>query len=120
MFCVTPLHVPGTEQQCCSVCSTSRHHCRVAWLHRCTDCASALQATAPVGLAGLFRECDNDDLNLAGVLNVLDGVVDCPGRIVVMTSNHPDKARHLVTWSAHSACSLYQAAGMPHCSVCST
>jgi len=28
---------------------------------------------------------------LAGLLNVLDGVVDSPGRIVVMTTNHPDK-----------------------------
>merc|ERR1712176_607198 len=27
-----------------------------------------------------------DDLNLAGLLNVLDGVVDSPGRIVVMTT----------------------------------
>ena len=26
---------------------------------------------------------ESDDLNLAGVLNVLDGVVDCPNRIVV-------------------------------------
>ena len=25
------------------------------------------------------------------MLNVLDGVVDCPNRIVVMTSNHPEK-----------------------------
>ena len=32
-----------------------------------------------------------DGLNLAGVLNVLDGVVDSPGRIVIMTSNHPEK-----------------------------
>lgn len=32
-----------------------------------------------------------DELNLAGVLNVLDGVVDSPGRIVIMTSNHPEK-----------------------------
>merc|ERR1719382_1583367 len=32
-----------------------------------------------------------DDLNLAGLLNVLDGVVDSPGRIVVMTTNHPDR-----------------------------
>ena len=30
-------------------------------------------------------------LDLAGLLNVLDGVVDSPGRIVVMTSNHPEK-----------------------------
>lgn len=32
-----------------------------------------------------------DALNLQGVLNALDGVVDCPGRIVIMTSNHPEK-----------------------------
>ncbi|ETM53780.1 hypothetical protein L914_02779 [Phytophthora nicotianae] len=31
-----------------------------------------------------------DKLNLAGVLNVLDGVIDCPGRIVIMTTNHPE------------------------------
>jgi SpoVK/Ycf46/Vps4 family AAA+-type ATPase len=31
-----------------------------------------------------------DELNLAGILNVLDGVVDAPGRIVVMTTNHPE------------------------------
>jgi chaperone BCS1 len=33
----------------------------------------------------------NDKLNLSGLLNVLDGVIDCPGRIVVMTTNHPEK-----------------------------
>ena len=33
----------------------------------------------------------SDKLNLSGMLNVLDGVVDCPNRIVVMTSNHPEK-----------------------------
>ena len=27
----------------------------------------------------------------AGLLNVLDGVVDCPNRIVVLTTNHPEK-----------------------------
>lgn len=31
-----------------------------------------------------------DELNLAGVLNVLDGVIDTPGRMLVMTSNHPE------------------------------
>jgi len=29
-----------------------------------------------------------DALNLTGLLNVLDGVVDSPGRIVIMTTNH--------------------------------
>lgn len=33
----------------------------------------------------------NDELNLSGLLNVLDGVIDCPGRIVIMTTNHPEK-----------------------------
>jgi len=42
-----------------------------------------------------------DTLNLAGILNTLDGVVDTPGRLLVMTSNHPEKLdpaliRHLV------------------------
>lgn len=32
-----------------------------------------------------------DKLDLAGLLNCLDGVIDCPGRIVIMTSNHPEK-----------------------------
>lgn len=31
-----------------------------------------------------------DQLNLSGLLNVLDGVVDTPGRIVIMTTNHPE------------------------------
>ncbi|KAF1336104.1 Mitochondrial chaperone bcs1-b, partial [Globisporangium splendens] len=33
----------------------------------------------------------SDRLNLSGLLNVLDGVIDCPGRIVIMTTNHPEK-----------------------------
>ena len=32
----------------------------------------------------------DDALNLAGLLNALDGVVDSPNRIVVMTTNHPE------------------------------
>lgn len=37
--------------------------------------------SAPTGL---------DKLNLSGLLNVLDGVVETPGRMVIMTSNHPE------------------------------
>jgi chaperone BCS1 len=33
----------------------------------------------------------SDELNLSGLLNVLDGVVDTPGRILIMTTNHPEK-----------------------------
>mmetsp|Transcript_1760 Transcript_1760/g.4319 ORF Transcript_1760/g.4319 Transcript_1760/m.4319 type:complete len:680 (-) Transcript_1760:144-2183(-) len=32
----------------------------------------------------------SDELNLSGILNVLDGVVDTPNRMVIMTSNHPE------------------------------
>ena len=32
-----------------------------------------------------------DKLNLSGLLNILDGVIDCPGRIIIMTTNHPEK-----------------------------
>lgn len=33
---------------------------------------------------------NTDALNLSGLLNCLDGVVDSPGRLVVLTSNHPE------------------------------
>lgn len=32
-----------------------------------------------------------DQLTLSGILNVIDGVVDCPDRILIMTTNHPEK-----------------------------
>lgn len=31
-----------------------------------------------------------DELDLSGLLNVLDGILDTPGRIVIMTSNYPE------------------------------
>jgi len=31
-----------------------------------------------------------DHLNLTGILNVLDGVVDTPGRMLIITTNHPE------------------------------
>jgi ATP-dependent 26S proteasome regulatory subunit len=33
----------------------------------------------------------NQQLNLSTILNILDGVLEQPGRILVMTSNHPEK-----------------------------
>uniref|UniRef100_A0A0G4G760 AAA+ ATPase domain-containing protein n=1 Tax=Chromera velia CCMP2878 TaxID=1169474 RepID=A0A0G4G760_9ALVE len=42
-------------------------------------------------LLALLEEPEPDKLNLSGLLNVLDGVIDAPGRILVMTSNHPEK-----------------------------
>merc|ERR1719326_1657771 len=34
---------------------------------------------------------NKDKLNLSGLLNVLDGVVDTPERILIMTTNHPEQ-----------------------------
>jgi mitochondrial chaperone BCS1 len=48
-------------------------------------------ASMGMGIGGYKVEDKSDKLNLSGMLNVLDGVVDCPNRIVVMTSNHPEK-----------------------------
>lgn len=49
-----------------------------------------MQGAHPFALSSKWMD-SGDDLNLAGVLNVLDGVVDCPNRILVMTTNHPEK-----------------------------
>lgn len=38
----------------------------------------------------MFLDSGSDALNLAGLLNVLDGVVDTPGRLLVLSSNHPE------------------------------
>lgn len=37
------------------------------------------------------EEADDDALTLSVLLNVLDGVLETPGRIIVMTTNHVDK-----------------------------
>lgn len=38
-----------------------------------------------------FFLSDKDKLNLSGLLGVLDGIIDAPGRILIMTTNHPEK-----------------------------
>jgi ATP-dependent 26S proteasome regulatory subunit len=39
----------------------------------------------------LLSDRENDKLNLSCILNLLDGIVETPGRIVIMTSNYPEK-----------------------------
>ena len=41
-------------------------------------------------MGGWWERLNPDALSLSGLLNVLDGVVDTPGRIVIMTTNHPE------------------------------
>ncbi|ETP51756.1 hypothetical protein F442_03151 [Phytophthora nicotianae P10297] len=56
----------------------------------------AMEEDPEEGVGGLIGpmlkpKSSEDKLNLSGLLNVLDGVIDCPGRIVIMTTNHPEK-----------------------------
>jgi len=55
-----------------------------------SGCSSDAECPHPLFGPRSSYEAD-DKLNLAGLLNVLDGVVDSPGRIIVMTTNYPDK-----------------------------
>jgi hypothetical protein len=66
-------------------------------LHKTNDYTSPFDVGAPFPTVDREKssvktafDLEKDKLNLAGLLNVLDGVLDCPGRIVVMTSNHPE------------------------------
>ena len=57
------------------------------------DSFDSLDAKKPAFIGGhtftpLFG--NTDALNLSGLLNCLDGVVDSPGRLVILTSNHPE------------------------------
>ncbi|KAG2423696.1 hypothetical protein HXX76_015086 [Chlamydomonas incerta] len=52
---------------------------------------TAIGPSLPMAAFGKNLFKGDDELNLAGLLNVLDGVVDTPGRIIVMTTNHPEK-----------------------------
>ena len=37
------------------------------------------------------KDFDNNDNNLSNLLNILDGIQECPGRIIIMTTNKPEK-----------------------------
>jgi len=48
------------------------------------------KGTKSAGIGPSLFKPNPDALSLSGLLNVLDGVVDTPGRIVIMTTNHPE------------------------------
>jgi hypothetical protein len=52
-------------------------------------CSGKTTAGLDVMGPSLWSKAGMDQLNLTGILNVLDGVVDTPSRIVIMTTNHP-------------------------------
>jgi hypothetical protein len=59
-----------------------------------SDSGSSSDSSGPkkkgLGFGSSFFRPNPDQLSLSGLLNVLDGVVDTPGRIVIMTTNHPE------------------------------
>jgi ATPase family associated with various cellular activities (AAA) len=38
-----------------------------------------------------LKNLNNDSITLADILNIIDGVLETPGRILILTSNYPDK-----------------------------
>jgi len=46
--------------------------------------------TKAVAGPSLWTKPKKDELNLQGLLNVMDGIIDTPGRILIMTTNHPE------------------------------
>ncbi|KAG6585078.1 Arrestin domain-containing protein A [Phytophthora cinnamomi] len=56
----------------------------------------AMEEDPEDGVAGLIAPMLKpkgleDKLSLSELLNVLDGVIDCPDRIVIITTNHSEK-----------------------------
>jgi len=54
------------------------------------DLSDTKKVAGPLTTAAAYLKPDKDQLNLTGLLNVLDGVVDTPDRILIMTTNHPE------------------------------
>jgi SpoVK/Ycf46/Vps4 family AAA+-type ATPase len=54
------------------------------------DAKSTFKGAKDLVGPSLWSKPKKDELNLTGLLNVLDGVVDTPGRILIMTTNHPE------------------------------
>lgn len=90
---------PGTGKSklCLALCSHFRLNLAVVSLaHTKVDDSSlaGLLSEAPLGSAFLFEDIDRvighhgNDVTMAGLLSVLDGVVAQEGRIVFLTTNH--------------------------------
>lgn len=47
--------------------------------------ASAIKPGRPA-----VKKNDDDKLTLGGILEVIDGLIECPGRIIIMTTNHKE------------------------------
>ena len=52
--------------------------------------ASAIVGAQKGDTVTLMKD-DSDKLNLSCLLNLLDGIIETPGRIVIMTSNYPER-----------------------------
>ena len=50
-----------------------------------------LQTNAKPGQKSSFSSKNNDDITLSFILNMLDGIYENPGRIIILTSNYYDK-----------------------------
>jgi DNA polymerase III delta prime subunit len=52
--------------------------------------SEALPPPKPKSYSDMVSNDDDDELDLATLLNILDGTLETPGRILILTSNHPE------------------------------
>lgn len=52
--------------------------------------AEAKPPPKPKSYSDMVSNDDDDELDLATLLNILDGTLETPGRILILTSNHPE------------------------------
>jgi ATP-dependent 26S proteasome regulatory subunit len=55
------------------------------------DCADSVVVSRSSDIDQTIEKKDKNAVTLADLLNVLDGVVETPGRVMIFTTNHPER-----------------------------
>lgn len=56
-----------------------------------TDSKSSLKKFSKKKFPKYYKNCEENKITLSDILNVIDGIIETPGRLLIMTSNHYDK-----------------------------
>ena len=69
-------------------CNVRYKHSQVIYVFEDIDCQDAVILRKNEKKDKDKNDKGNDSLNLSGILNAIDGSIDCQNRIIIMTSNH--------------------------------
>lgn len=90
-------HKPATAAAATVAATTTTSSDDEAVMVNMTELKSLLLTTSKKdlfdggGIGNKDKDKDKDKLNLGFFLNLLDGVLETPGRIIIISTNHPDK-----------------------------